>query len=151
MTFWCGSGSGFFFFRHWPSRRQQKTNLKNSFSAYYFFKVRYPTFISFFKDKKSKRSHKTVGIKVFFTFLLDDRRIRIRIQEAQKHKDPTDPDPQHMYVCMYGKTVKSVKKRDLKANMCSGTCAGSSQLMSACVTAVCGGILHTNIHSIITK
>jgi hypothetical protein len=23
------------------------------------------TFISFFKDKKSKRSHKTVGIKVF--------------------------------------------------------------------------------------
>ncbi len=39
-------------------------------------------------------------------FLLDDRKIRIRIhtaddrfwiriQEAQKHTDPTDPDPQH--------------------------------------------------------
>ena len=31
------------------------------FFAYYFFKV------SFFKDKKSKRSHKTVGIKIFLT------------------------------------------------------------------------------------
>jgi hypothetical protein len=60
------------------------------------------TFTSFFKDKKSKRSNKTVGIKVFFLFLLDDRTIRIRIyasdkririQEAQKtHTDPTDPD-----------------------------------------------------------
>ncbi len=26
-------------------------------------------------------------------FLLDDGRIRMRIREAQKHKDPTDPDP----------------------------------------------------------
>jgi hypothetical protein len=32
------------------------------------------TFTSFFKDKKSERSHKTVGILLF---LLDDRRIRI--------------------------------------------------------------------------
>ncbi len=30
---------------------------------------------------------------LFILFLLDDRRIRIR--EAQKHMDPTDPDPQH--------------------------------------------------------
>jgi hypothetical protein len=36
------------------------------------------SFTSFFKDKKSKRSHKTVGIKVFLIFLLDERRIRIR-------------------------------------------------------------------------
>jgi hypothetical protein len=47
------------------------------------------TFTSFFKDKTSKRSHKTVVIKVFPTILLDDRRIRIR--------DPylwlLDPDP----------------------------------------------------------
>ncbi len=28
-----------------------------------------------------------------FLFLLDDRRIRIRMREAQKHMDPTDPDP----------------------------------------------------------
>jgi hypothetical protein len=41
------------------------------------------TFTSLFKDKKSKRSHKTVGIKVLLTvlFLLDDRRIRIRTSD----------------------------------------------------------------------
>ncbi len=47
------------------------------------------TFTSFFKDKKSKRSHKTVGIKVFLTILLDDRRFRIRSR--------MDPDP---YLCL---------------------------------------------------
>jgi hypothetical protein len=63
-----------------------------------------------YKDKKSKRIHKTVGIK-------DDRRIRfhrmhmrlglpdpdplvdvfirIQIRDAQKHVDPVDPDPEH--------------------------------------------------------
>jgi hypothetical protein len=35
-------------------------------SAYVFLKVT-GTFKSFFKDKKSKRSHRTVGIKVFLT------------------------------------------------------------------------------------
>jgi hypothetical protein len=35
------------------------------------------TFTSFFKDKKSKKSHTTVEIKVFLTILLNDRRIRI--------------------------------------------------------------------------
>jgi hypothetical protein len=40
------------------------------------------TFESFFKDKKSKRSHKTVGIKVFLIFFLNDRRIRIRIHTS---------------------------------------------------------------------
>jgi hypothetical protein len=35
------------------------------------------TFTSFFKYKKSKRIHKTIGINVFFLlFLLDDRRIK---------------------------------------------------------------------------
>ncbi len=38
------------------------------------------TFTSFFKDKKSTRSHKTVEIKGFLTvYLLNDRKIRIRI------------------------------------------------------------------------
>ncbi len=41
------------------------------------------------QDKKSKRSQKAVGIKIFFLFLLGDR----SIQEAQKHTDPIDPDP----------------------------------------------------------
>jgi hypothetical protein len=57
------------------------------------------TFTSFSKGQKSKRSHKTVEIKVFLLFLLNDRRIRIRIQEAQKHVDlvdpDSDPDPRH--------------------------------------------------------
>jgi hypothetical protein len=44
---------------------------KESFSAYIFLKVH----TSFFKDKKSKRSHKTIRIKVFLTILLDNRRM----------------------------------------------------------------------------
>ncbi len=68
---WCGSGSmplnigsGSCYFRHWPSRRQQQTNFKKGFPAYYLLKVHLH---HFFEDKKSKRSHKTVGIKVFLT------------------------------------------------------------------------------------
>ncbi len=94
-----GSGSGSYYFRHWPSIRQQKNNNKKSFSVLFLFDG---SFISVFKDKKSKRSHKTVRIKVFLTILLDDRSIRIhtsdywiRTREAQKHADPVDPDPEH--------------------------------------------------------
>jgi hypothetical protein len=47
------------------------------------------TFTSFFKDKKSKKSNKTVEITFFLLLLLDDRRIR----EAKKHVDPVEPDP----------------------------------------------------------
>jgi hypothetical protein len=45
MSLTNGSGSGFgsgsrsLYFHHCPSRCQQKTNLKKSFSAYYFLKV----------------------------------------------------------------------------------------------------------------
>jgi hypothetical protein len=53
----------------------QDANLKKNFCLSLFE----GTFASFFKDKKSKRSHKTGGIKVFLLFLLDDRRIRIWI------------------------------------------------------------------------
>ncbi len=56
------SGSGYF--RHWPSRRQQKTNLKKKFFCLLLFEG---IFTSFLKDKKFKRSHKAVGIKVFLT------------------------------------------------------------------------------------
>jgi hypothetical protein len=50
--------------------------------------------------------HKIVGSMFFLLFLLDDIRIRIRIsdewipiriQEAQKHMDFTDSDPQHCF------------------------------------------------------
>ncbi len=65
MTFWCGSmpltngsesgfGSRSCYFRHWPSRRQQIL-LILLFEG---------IFTSFFNDKKYKRSHKTVGIKI---------------------------------------------------------------------------------------
>jgi hypothetical protein len=59
MTFWCGSGSrsmpltngsGSCYFRHRPSRCQQKT--KFFFFCLFLFDG---TFSSFFKDKKSKR------------------------------------------------------------------------------------------------
>ncbi len=64
LTNGSGFGSRSYYFRHWPSRGQQKT---------YFLKVLLfeGTFTSVFKDKKSKRSHKTVGIKVFLIILLD--------------------------------------------------------------------------------
>ncbi len=60
-----------------------------------------------FKDKNSKKksqSSRNQGYFSFFSFLLGDRRIRIRVQEAQKHVDPADPDsdPQHwrlVFVC----------------------------------------------------
>ncbi len=51
MTFWCGSGSGFCYFRHWPSKCQQKINLKKSFSAYYFLKLH----VHYFSKIKSQK------------------------------------------------------------------------------------------------
>ncbi len=39
------------------------------------------TFASFFKDKKSKRSHKTVESKLFLLFLRYDIRIRIHTSD----------------------------------------------------------------------
>ncbi len=45
-----------------------ETNTKLIFVKIIFcFLVFESTFTSFFKDKKSKRSHKTVGVKVFLT------------------------------------------------------------------------------------
>jgi hypothetical protein len=38
-------------------------------------------FSSFFKDKKSKRNHKAVGIKVFLTIFACDRRIQIHTSD----------------------------------------------------------------------
>jgi hypothetical protein len=46
-----------------PSRAQQKQIKKKVFCLLLFE----GTFTTFFKDKKSKRSHKTVGIKVILT------------------------------------------------------------------------------------
>jgi hypothetical protein len=43
---------------------QQKINLKQKF---FCLLLSEGTFTSFFKDKKARRSHETVGIKVFLT------------------------------------------------------------------------------------
>jgi hypothetical protein len=53
------------------------------------------TFTSFSKIKSPKKSQSSRN-QGFLLFLLGDR--RIRIQEAQKHVDLVDPDPQH---CSY--------------------------------------------------
>ncbi len=112
LTNGSGSGCGFgsCYFRHWPSQDANKMQFfQKVFLLVTFWRYTY----IIFKDKKSKRSHKAVGIKVFlYFFLLGDRRIEIRIrihtsdwwiriQEVQKHVDPvdpnpdSDPDPQH--------------------------------------------------------
>jgi hypothetical protein len=49
------------------------------------------TFTSFFKDKKSKKLQNSRNQG--FLLLLDERRIRSRIREAQNN--PADQDPQH--------------------------------------------------------
>jgi hypothetical protein len=45
----------------------QNTNKKLFFSKFFCLLLFEGTFTSFFKDKKSKRNHKTVGIEVFYT------------------------------------------------------------------------------------
>jgi hypothetical protein len=67
-----------------------KKQILKKFSAYYFLKVLLHHFL---KVKKKSQNSRNQGFSYYF--LLNDRRIRIRIQEAQKHVDPADPDPQH--------------------------------------------------------
>jgi hypothetical protein len=60
------NGSGFCYFRHWPSRCQTKNNFFIlSFSAYYFLKV-YLHYFSKIKSHKEVRKH-AIGIKIFLT------------------------------------------------------------------------------------
>ncbi len=55
-----GCGSGSFYFHHWPSNLEKKI-LHITFWRYFYI---------MFKGKMSKRSHKTVEIKVFLLFCL---------------------------------------------------------------------------------
>jgi hypothetical protein len=59
------SGSGSCYFRHWPSRCQQKTNFLIFFCCFLLFKG---TFTSFFKDKKLKESQnrRNQGFSCYF-------------------------------------------------------------------------------------
>ncbi len=60
-----GCGSGSCYFRHWPSQDPNKKLIfKKVFLLITFWRYMY----IIFKDKKSKRSHKAVGINVFLTF-----------------------------------------------------------------------------------
>jgi hypothetical protein len=72
-----GCGSGSFYFHHWPSRYQQKANLKRKFFRILLFEG---TFTSFFIGKESKRSNKAVEIKVF-------------LKDPDPYLRLTDPDP----------------------------------------------------------
>jgi hypothetical protein len=81
MTFWCESGSGSRSADPDPDSdpvptvfvidlqdKNKRLILKKFFCSFLFE----GTFTSFFKDKKSKRSHKTVGPRFFLLFLLDE-------------------------------------------------------------------------------
>ncbi len=61
-----------------------------------------------------KKSHKTVEIKVSLTIFDNDRRILIRIQEAQKHVDPVDPDPDPQHCYFHFKFLLNTKQKKEK-------------------------------------
>ncbi len=66
--------------------------------------------------------------------MLNDRRIRIRIQEAQKHVDPVDPDPQHWFREVFLKERKQLNWPD-KEELChfpwgDGGVDGGEQVLS---------------------
>ncbi len=110
----CGCGSGSSYFRHWPSRGQQKTNLKKKIFCLLLFE----------------------GIRIHAS----DYLIRIRIQEAQKHKDPTDPDldsdPQHCFgpkLWFSMEVLRMLTSTDLMGSWLSAHCLS---LMSTVVLKV---------------
>jgi hypothetical protein len=90
------NGSGSCYFHHWSLNCQK--NCLPIFSAYYFLKVHFRHFSKMKSQDANKKlinskkvfllisfqqnSHKRVGIKVFWLFLHDDRRIRIRIHTS---------------------------------------------------------------------
>ncbi len=78
VTLWYGSGS-FWLTDPAPDPALFVSDLQDANKKYYFFQsflLFEDTFTSFFKDKKSQRSHRT---EVALLFLLDDGGIRIRI------------------------------------------------------------------------
>ncbi len=67
-----GSGSGSCYFRHWPSRCQQKTNFLTQF--FLLITVLFEgTFTSFFKDKSQKESQnsRNQGFSYYFCMLIE--------------------------------------------------------------------------------
>ncbi len=89
MTFWGGSGSagpclllmdsdpdpdpgfGSCYFRHWPSKCQQKTNfLTQFFSAYYFVKLHLHHF-SKIKSQKESQNSKNQRFSYYFRMIIE--------------------------------------------------------------------------------
>ncbi len=65
-----GSGSGSCYFCQWPSRCQLKTNLKKSFSAYYFLKEHLHHF-SKIKNQKVSQNSRNRGFSYYFGLMIE--------------------------------------------------------------------------------
>ncbi len=65
-----GSGSGSCYFRHWPSRCQQKTIFNTIFYAYYFLKVHFHHFSKIKRQKESLNS-RNQGFSYYFCMMIE--------------------------------------------------------------------------------
>ncbi len=82
------NGSGSFYFRHWPSRRQQKTSLKKKFFCLLFFEGTFTVH----HFSKIKSHEKNQGFSYYFCLMIEgsgsgtwmrkNMRIRIRIRNT---------------------------------------------------------------------
>jgi hypothetical protein len=66
LTYGSGLGSGSCYFHHWPSRRQQNTNKKKTFLAYYLLKVHLHHF-----SKIKSQKEVTTGFSYYFCFMIE--------------------------------------------------------------------------------
>ncbi len=74
----CGSGFGSCYFHQWPSRRQQKTNLKiKCFSTCYFLMVHLHHF-SKIKVKRKSQNNRNQGFSYYFCLMIEGSRTRSR-------------------------------------------------------------------------
>ncbi len=74
--------------QHWLTRCQLKRSSSSNFFCLLLFEG---TFTSVIIDKKSRRGHEKVEIKVFLTFFA------CLWKDPDPYKIMTDPDPQHWY------------------------------------------------------
>ncbi len=67
---WSGFGCGICYFRHWPSRRQQKTNLKKVFLLIILWRYIY---IIFKRQKVQKKSqnNRNQGFSYYYCFMIE--------------------------------------------------------------------------------
>ncbi len=136
MRFWYGSGSGSvdpYLWQTDPDPLFSSVNFKTPTTT----KISTFLLISFWRYNKEVKNSSNLGF--FLLFLLYDRRIRIR--EAQKHRDPTDPDPKHRdvsctWIGTWGRRRWAADRRDP---------SGAAQL-PGCLPACCTSA-HTQPHS----